>query len=138
MACAVTAWSPLIMRTSMPAMSAVATAALACGRSGSMMPTMPTKPRSSARDIGSSVMAGTSASVSTRAAKASTRRPFAPISSLAASVAPLAPDIGTWDPPSGPRAWLQRASTTSGAPLTSSIRCSAPSTVTRWNVAMNL
>ena len=45
-ACAVTAWSPVIIRTSMPARSAISTAAFADGRSGSMMPTIPTKPRS--------------------------------------------------------------------------------------------
>ena len=48
-ACAVTAWSPVIIRTSIPACSAVVTAALASARSGSMMPTMPTKPRSCVR-----------------------------------------------------------------------------------------
>ena len=40
MAWAVTAWSPVIMRTSMPAPSATSTASFASGRSGSMMPTI--------------------------------------------------------------------------------------------------
>ena len=56
MAFAVTAWSPVIMRTSMPAPRAVCTAAFASARSGSMMPTMPTKSRSRVSDIGSAVI----------------------------------------------------------------------------------
>ena len=39
MACAVTAWSPVIMRTWMPAACASAIAAFAAGRGGSTMPT---------------------------------------------------------------------------------------------------
>ena len=54
---AVTAWSPVIMRTSMPAPSAVCTAAFASARSGSMIPTMPTNDRSWVSDIGSSAIA---------------------------------------------------------------------------------
>ena len=38
MAWAVTAWSPVIIRTSMPAASAIVTALFASARSGSMMP----------------------------------------------------------------------------------------------------
>jgi hypothetical protein len=49
-----------------------------------------------------------------------------------------ASSIGTWEPLSGPPAWVQRASTTSGAPLTSSMTRSIPSTEYRWKVAMNL
>ena len=52
-ALAVTAWSPVIMRTSIPAPSAVWTARFASARSGSMMPTMPTKSRFCVSDIGS-------------------------------------------------------------------------------------
>ena len=39
MAFAVMAWSPVIMRTSMPAARAAVTASLASARSGSMIPT---------------------------------------------------------------------------------------------------
>jgi hypothetical protein len=76
---AVTAWSPVITRTSIPARSAVRTASYASARNGSMMPTMPTKPSPVVSDIGSVVSAGTSSGSTIRAANASTRRPCAPI-----------------------------------------------------------
>ena len=46
-ASAVTAWSPVIIRTWMPADLASAMAALACGRGGSTMPTSASTVRSS-------------------------------------------------------------------------------------------
>jgi hypothetical protein len=63
----------VIMRTSMPTRSAVSTASLASGRSGSIVPTIPTNPRSRVIDIGSATIASTSSSAITRAANASTR-----------------------------------------------------------------
>ena len=104
MACAVTAWSPVIIRTSMPARSAISTAAFASARSGSMMPDHPDEARSRVSDIGSAVIAAVSSSSMSRAAKASTRRPFSPICRLAASMPARACSIGTWTPLSGPPA----------------------------------
>ena len=138
MAWAVTAWSPVIIRTSMPAASAIVTALLASARSGSMMPVSPTKDRSWVSDIGSSVTAASSSGVTSRAANASTRRPFSPIRTLAASMSARAWSMGTCAPLSGPPACEQRAITTSGAPFTSSMTCSTPSSGKRWKVAMNL
>jgi hypothetical protein len=126
------------MRTSMPALRAVCTAAFDEARSGSMIPTMPTKPRSATSDIGSSVIAWISPSPTKRAAKASTRRPFWPIRSLSASMPVRACAIDTGASLSGPPDWLHRARTTSGPPLTSWMTRSTPSTGTLWNVAMNL
>ena len=138
MACAVTAWSPVIIRTSIPAPSAVCTASLASDRSGSMIPTIATNERSCANDMGSSVTASRSVSSMSRTANASTRRPFSPISSLAASMPARASSIGDLGSAQG-APWLeQRASTTSGPPLTSSINRSPSSTGIRWKVAMNL
>ena len=128
-ACAVTAWSPVIMRTSMPAPSAVCTAAFDDGRSGSMIPTIPTNARSRVSDIGSAAIASSSPSSTKRAAKASTRSPFSPMRSFASSIPVRASSIGTCEPLIGPPARLQRASTTSGPPLTSWITRSVPSTV---------
>ena len=53
-------------------------------------------------DIGSSAIAGSSSSSTNRAAKASTRRPFSPIRSFAASIPERASAIGTCEPLSGP------------------------------------
>ena len=50
---AVTRWSPVIIRTSMPARWATRTASIASGRSGSMMPTSPRNTRLSTAAIGS-------------------------------------------------------------------------------------
>ena len=123
----------------MPAARATVTAPLASARSGSMIPAIPAKARSWVSDIGSLVIAARSASPSmSRMAKASTRNPFWPILSLAAAMPGPASLIGTCEPLSGPPDIVQRARTTSGAPLTSSTVCSAPSRAIRWNVAMNL
>lgn len=103
-----------------------------------MIPAMPTKARSFTSDIGSSCITEASVSSTKRVANESTRRPFSPIRSFASSRLARASAIGTWDPLSGPPASVQRASTTSGPPLTSSITRSTPSIGTRWNVAMNL
>ena len=135
---AVTAWSPVIMRTSIPAASAVVTAAFASERSGSMIPAMPTNDRSRTIDIGSAVIAASSSSSTSRAAKASTRSPSPPIRALAASIPGSASSIGAWSGLSGPPARVQRASTTSGPPLTSATTRSTPSRGSRWKVAMNL
>ena len=51
MAAAVTAWSPVIMRTRMPALWQRAMAALASGRGGSTMPTIASRVRSCTRPI---------------------------------------------------------------------------------------
>ena len=138
MACAVTAWSPVIIRTSIPAARATATASFASARSGSMIPAIPTNDRPRVNAIGSSDIVASSSSATSRAANARTRRPWRPIRSLASVIPGPAWSKGTCEPLRGPPAWLQRAMTTSGAPLTSSMTCSAPSSVTRWNVAMNL
>ena len=95
------------------------------------MPTMATNDSSVVSDIGSSAIACSSPSPTSRAANASTRRPCSPIRSFAASIPARVCSIGCCEPLSGPPDSLQRASTTSGAPLTSSITCSAPSSVTR-------
>ncbi len=50
-AAAVTAWSPVIMRTSMPALWHLAMAALASARGGSTMPTMAMIVRSCTSEI---------------------------------------------------------------------------------------
>ena len=51
---AVTTWSPVIMTGLMPALRQVATAALASGRGGSIMPTRPSsvRPSSSSSEVG--------------------------------------------------------------------------------------
>ena len=138
MALAVIGLSPVIMRTSIPALSAVVTASFASARNGSIIPAIPTKARSWVSDIGSCTITSSSSSATRRAAKASTRRPCSPMRALAASRSACTSAIGTCEPLSGPPAWQQRAKMTSGPPFTSSMTCSAPSTVTRWNVAMNL
>ena len=138
MACAVTAWSPVIIRTSIPAANAVVTALLASARRGSMMPAIATNARSRMSDIGSVAMVSMESASISLSANASTRSPSRPIRSFAASTSARASSIGTCDPLSGPPAMEHRARTTSGAPLTSATTCSDPSRVIRWNVAMNL
>ena len=66
------------------------------------------------------------------------RQEFAPRHWLEGSERLIGRDFAraAWDEVRSDR--LQRASTTSGAPFTSSTVCSAPSTVTVWKVAMNL
>ena len=102
MAPAVIGLSPVIMRTSMPALSAVATASFASARSGSIMPAMPTKARPWVIAIGSAFIASTSSSAIRRVANASTRRPFSPMRALAASSSARTSAIGTCEPLSGP------------------------------------
>src|SRR6266516_175895 len=75
MARAVTVWSPVIIRTSTPAPSAVWTASLAAARSGSMIPTSATMTRSVTAGIGSASAAVIASSSRSRAANASTRSP---------------------------------------------------------------
>ena len=82
MAAAVTAWSPVIITTRMPAPRHSATAAIASGRGGSIMPTRPSrvKPR---RDVGSSPApwcraAARSAPAPARAGRQRPRRACAP------------------------------------------------------------
>ena len=101
---------------------------MASARSGSMMPAIPTKVRSCVNAIGSLVIVGISCSSMNRAAKASTRRPFSPIRAFAASMSAWTCSTGVCAPVSEPPDWLHRASTTSGAPLTSSMTRSTPPT----------
>ena len=96
-----------------------------------MMPTIPTNARSWVSDIGSSVIACISSSPTRRAAKASTRRPFSPIRAFAASIPARTSSIGTCEPLSGPPDSVQRASTTSGPPLTNSMTLPVGSSGTR-------
>ena len=72
---AVMVWSPVIIRTSIPAPSAVCTASLASVRSGSTIPTSATMTRSVTAAIGSASAAVIAVSSRSRAANASTRSP---------------------------------------------------------------
>ena len=103
-----------------------------------MIPTIPMNARSPTSDIGFAAISWSSPSSTKRAAKARTRRPFSPMRSFAASMPERVSSIGTCEPVIGPPESVQRASTTSGPPLTSWITRSVPFTEYRWKVAMNL
>jgi len=113
---AVTVWSPVIIRTSTPAPSAVWTASLASARSGSMIPTSATMTRSVTAAIGSASAAVISASSRSRAANASTRRPRSDSCRLAVRISSRTVPTGTTSPCHSAEA--QCARTTSGAPFT--------------------
>ena len=113
---AVMVWSPVIIRTSIPAASAVWTASLASVRSGSTIPTSATKTRSVTAAIGSASAADIAASSMSLAANASTRSPRSDSLRLAARISSRTVPIGTCWPCH--RARSQRSRTTSGAPLT--------------------
>ena len=124
---AVTALSPVIMRTSMPARSAVGTAPWprrAAGRS--CRPARRTRGRGRAPSVARAMVASSSSSTN-RAANARTRRPSAAIRSFAAGMPASASAMGTCDPLIGPPDTEQRARTTSGPPLTSMMTRSVPS-----------
>ena len=113
---AVTVWSPVIIRTSMPAPRATWTASLASVRSGSMIPTSATMTRSVTAFIGSASAAVMPASSRSRAANASTRSPRSDSLRLAARISSRTAATGTTSPCHS--AYPQRCRTTSGAPFT--------------------
>ena len=76
-AAAVTAWSPVIIRTLMPAFLAVAIAAFAVGRGGSTMPTRASSSRPVTSGSRSAPGSNAAGSKSLRAV-AITRRPCSP------------------------------------------------------------
>ena len=138
---AVTVWSPVIIRTSIPAAKATCTASLASVRSGSMMPTSATKIRSVTAAIGSASAADIAASSRSRAAKASTRSPRSESWRLAARISSRTAVSGTCSPCHSARP--QRSMTTSGAPFTvTKCGCCKIPPSSRpgrsWKVAMNL
>ena len=140
MAPAVLAWSPVIMRTPMPASLHSATAATASGRAGSRMPIRVSSVSPSISAARSRVPSApeadgsASCSPSTFDATASTRRPWPPRASFSAcarSRAAASITSGPW----AVRCRSHRASTTSGAPFTTS---SVPTSPSGCNVAMYL
>ena len=138
---AVMVWSPVIIRTSTPAPSALATASLASARSGSTIPTSATKTRPVTAAIGSASAAAISVSSRSRAANASTRSPRSDSLRLAARISSRTVPTGTTSPCHS--ACAQRWSTTSGAPFTD-MKCDcwtigpASQPGRSWKVAMNL
>ena len=139
MAAAVTAWSPVIIRTRIPAACAVSIADFAVGRGGSTIPTrasMVRPPRSGSRSADGSNPSG---SKSLRPV-ASTRRPCLPRRSFSSMYRCLnASSAGTIDRSSGSGRDPARASSWSGAPLTKARTTSRPlSSRIRWKVPMSL
>ena len=130
MAAAVTAWSPVIIFTRMPARRHRAIASRASGRGGSTRPTRPTSSRS--WSASASAAPWDTGYGTVRLAAASTRRPRLARASWAALIAACA--SASSGVPSGPV--LQRASTASGAPFTTT-RVPAPPG-SGWAVAMYL
>ena len=135
--CAVTAWSPVIILTWMPAAFAWAIERAASGRGGSRIPTRARSvkpliiPRRS--PPGSKVSGSKS-----RRAVAMTRRPSFASASLAATYAARIPSTGTRDP-SASYADAARSSSWSGAPLTKQRTTSRPlSSVALWKLAISL
>ena len=100
MAAAVTAWSPVIIRTSMPALWHLAMAALASARGGSTMPTMAMIVRSCTSLMRSASGSNWSGSKSRRATTI-TRSPDAAIRSFSASAAARWSAATSWTSPSG-------------------------------------
>ena len=138
MAAAVTAWSPVIMRTSMPARWHCSIAAFASARGGSTMPTIAKSVRSrmSSRCGASGWNVAGSKS---RRATTMTRSPLAAMRSFSSLAScRRSSSIGV-EVPSGVQNEAARPSNTSGAPLTKQRMTSLPWwSVIRWNVAMNL
>ena len=139
-ASAVTAWSPVIMRTWMPAACAVAIAAFAAGRGGSTMPTSASSVRPSiscSRSAVGSKVGGVEVLARGRHhAQALLRRAArSPPGSASLNVV-----VGRRpSSASGPGATSARASSWSGAPLTKQRTTSRPdSSGIRWNVAISL
>ena len=139
-ACAVSFESPVIMMTRMPAARHALIAPPTLGRGGSRIPTRPRKVRpdsTSAKRAGSRSSRAARASAepscdasapSARAgldASAMQRSAALPIAEYAATIASRAAGSRRAEPPSGSRTCVHRASTESGAPLTSS-RAHAP------------
>ncbi len=114
---AVMAWSPVIMRTRMPARLATAMAFMASARGGSTSPTSAAISRSCISAIRSdegSKVAGSNS----RWAKASTRMPWPAMRSFSAvTLARMSSVRGTVCPP-GMRPNVDRSRITSGAPFT--------------------
>ena len=116
-AAAVVAWSPVIIRTRIPASWHSAIATLASGRGGSTMPTIASSVSSCTWSMRSPPAVSTLGSRS-RCATTMTRSPALAIWSLASRArCRLSSVIGT-TAPSGFRSVVARAMRTSGAPLT--------------------
>ena len=99
-AAAVTAWSPVIIRTSMPALWHLAMAALASARGGSTMPIIAMIVRSCTRPMRSASGSNWSGSKSRRATTI-TRSPDSAIRSFSASAAARWSAATSWTSPSG-------------------------------------
>ncbi len=110
MAAAVTAWSPVIIFTRMPAVWQACTARTASARGGSIMPC---RPRNS-NPPPTSPWPMRARPAPLRRAKASTRRPSRAMASTSACTASAS---SGWLAPSAPMAQSQRASTASTAPF---------------------
>ena len=117
MAAAVVAWSPVIIRTRMPASWHSAIAALASGRGGSTMPTIASRVRSVTWPIRSPSGWKVAGSKS-RCATTITRSPALAIRSLASRARCRLSSVTGTRLPSGSRIVVPRAIRTSGAPLT--------------------
>ena len=138
MAAAVTAWSPVIMRTWMPALLQVAMASLASARGGSTMPTMASRVRSctwpSRSPLGSKVCGSKS-----RRATTITRSPAPAMRSFSSRARWRFSSVMGTVLPSGSQNEPPRATSTSGAPLTKQRTTGFPcSSGMWWKVAMNL
>ena len=135
---AVTAWSPVIIRTLIPAFFAVAMEALAAGRGGSTIPTRASSSRPVTRGSRSAPGSKAAGSKSFRAV-AITRRPCSPSRWFSAWYSSLnLPSAGT-GPVSASKTVAARARSWSGAPLTKQRMTSWPdSSVILWKVAISL
>ena len=137
-ACAVIAWSPVIIRTRMPALRASAMALVASARGGSTSPTSATISRSCISGIGSAEGSNLPGSNS-RWANPRTRRPCPAIRSFSAVTRARMSSVSRSVRPPGIRAKADRSRITSGAPLTYARTTGFPdSPGIVWNVAMNL
>ena len=137
-AAAVTAWSPVIMRTWIPADFALAIAAFACGRGGSTIPTSASSVSPSTSGSRSAFLSNVPGSKSLRAV-ASTRRPCSPSRVFSSRYFDLNSSFNPTGWRSAPSADELRASSWSGAPLTKARTTSLPSaSCMRWNVAISL
>ena len=138
-ASAVTAWSPVIIRTWMPAAWAIAIASLASDRGGSTMPTRARSVRSLTSGSRSAALASNVAASKSRVAGRQDSQALRaePLVLLEEAVLELARP-GTLPPvPSSPS--FARAKSWSGAPLTYIRMTSLPaSSFMAWNVAMSL
>ena len=136
MAAAVVAWSPVIMRTRIPASLQSAIASLASLRGGSTIPTSASSV-SSCTSSRSGPSARKPAGSRSREATASTRSPSPASRSFSASTRSRTSPAGR-SAPSTSRICDERASSTSGAPLTKQRTTLRPSSSISWKVAISL